>query len=129
MIRAPLAPWVMAVHAREIDKGCRCAPRRPRRAHRRGDGSCCAQQSCASLSRAAGAAGFTRTGLGATPQSEGLVRVRGQARLRTPGPDPWGRSQTSDPLREGLQPLFRAWLRPTAEPVAAGNASRTQNEM
>ncbi len=34
MICAPPAPWVMAVYAREIDKGCRCAPRRPRRAHR-----------------------------------------------------------------------------------------------
>ena len=45
MICAPPAPWVMAVYACEIDKGCRCAPRRPGRAHRRGDGGCCAQRS------------------------------------------------------------------------------------
>ncbi len=102
MICAPPAPWVMAVCAREIDKGCRCAPRRPRRAHRRGAGSCCAQRSCASLSRAAGAAGLTRTGLGATCQSEGLLRVRGRARMRTPGPEPSGRSQTSNPSRKGV---------------------------
>jgi len=37
----------------------------------------------------------------ATPQSEGLVRVRGQVGLRTPAPDPWGRYRTSDPWREG----------------------------
>ena len=36
-------------------------------------------------------------GLGATPLAEGSVRVRGQVCLRTPVPDPPGRSQTSDP--------------------------------
>ena len=33
----------------------------------------------------------------ATPLAEGSVRVRGQVCLRTPVPDPPGRSQTSDP--------------------------------
>ena len=39
---------------------------------------------------------------GATRQSEGLLRVRGHARLRTSGPSPSGRSRTSNPSREGM---------------------------
>ena len=42
--------------------------------------------------RATGAAGNATAGLGATRQSEGLLRVRGRARLRAPGPAPSGRS-------------------------------------
>jgi len=42
-------------------------------------------------------------GLGATPQSEGLVRVRGQVCLRTPAPDPRGRSRTSDPCGKAVR--------------------------
>ena len=39
----------------------------------------------------------------ATPQSEGLVRVRGQVCLRTPAPDPRGRSRTSDPCGKAVR--------------------------
>ena len=121
MTCAPPAPWVMAAYARENDIGCRCAPRRSGRAHRRGGGSCCARRSCASLSRAAGAAGFGRTGLGATRQSEGLRRVRGRAHLRTPGPAPSGRSQTSNPSRNGVSSAAsrrRSTCWPTGSPRA-----------
>ena len=93
MICAPPVPCVMAAPARENDTGCECAPRSSRLAHRRGGASRCARMSCALRSRAAGAAGTARAGLGATRQSEGLLRVRGRARLRTPGPVPSGRSQ------------------------------------
>ena len=42
-----------------------------------------------------------RAGLGATPQSESLVRARGQVRLRTLSPPPLGSLLTSNPVREG----------------------------
>ena len=103
MICAPPAPPVMAAYARENDMGCRCAPRRFGRAHLRGGASCRARMSCASRSRAAGAAGNAKAGLGATRQSEGLLRVRGRARLRTPGPDPSGRSQPAILPGRGLR--------------------------
>ncbi len=102
MVCAPPVPQVRTAHARENDTGCRCAPRGSRRAHRRGGASRSARTSCASRSRGARAAGTVRAGPGATPQSKGLLRVRGRARLRTPGPSPSGRSRTSDPWREGL---------------------------
>ena len=38
-----------------------------------------------------------RTWRGATPQSEGLVRVRTQACFHTPAPVPWGRSRSINP--------------------------------
>ena len=101
VICAPAVPWVRTVYARENDMGCICAPRRSERAHRWGGESCCAQRSCASGSRTAGAAGTARAGLGATPQSEGLLRVRGRARLRTPAPPPRVAPRPSNPLREG----------------------------
>ena len=106
MICAPPVPWVRTAYARENDMGWRCAPRRSGRAHRRGGGSSCTQRSCESLCRAAGTAGNARVGLGATRQSEGLLRVRGRARLRTPGPAPSGRSQTSNPSRKGVGRRF-----------------------
>ena len=51
--------------------------------------------------RAAGAAGNAKAGLGATRQSEGLLRVRGRARLRTPAPPPRVAPSPNNPLREG----------------------------
>ena len=109
-ICAPAAPRVTTVCARENrenDVGCRCAPpalptcapaKRRTRLH---------TKVLSVALRAAGAAGVIRAGLGATRQSEGLLRVRGRARLRTPGPAPSGRSRTSDPLREGRPASFR----------------------
>ena len=69
---------------------------------------------------AVGAAGLTRTGLGATRQSEGLRRVRGRARLRTPAPAPSGRSQTSNPSRKGVERRLQAAEDPFADWLAAG---------
>ena len=43
-------------------------------------------------------------GWGATPESEGLMRVRWRARLRTPASASWGRSRTSDSRRQGGLP-------------------------
>jgi len=71
--------------------------------------------------RTAGAAGNAKAGLGATRQSEGLLRVRGRARLRTPGPDPSGRSQTSDPCTgRRFERRFEAADHPFADRLAVG---------
>ncbi len=70
--------WVMAVYAPANDMGADA--HRGARAVRTAGAteSFCAQRACASRARA--------TGAGSTRQSEGLLRVRGQARLRTPAP-------------------------------------------
>jgi len=84
---------------------------------------CCAQTSCASLSRAAGAAGLTRTGLGATRQSKGLLRVRGRARLRTPAPPPRVAPKPAIRPGSGVERRFEA----AADPLAgrlAGSAGQ-----
>ena len=80
-------------------RGADAHPVAPNVRTRGGGASRSAQTSCASRSREAGAAATAQAGLGATRQSEGLLRVRGRARLRTSGPDPSGRSQAIDPLR------------------------------
>ena len=70
---------------------------------------------------AAGAVALARAGLGATRQSEGLLRVRGRARLRTPGPSPSGRSQTSDPCAgRRFERRFEAAEHPFANRLAVG---------
>ena len=70
---------------------------------------------------AAGAVALGRVGLGATRQSEGLLRVRGRARLRTPGPSPSGRSQTSDPCAgRRFERRFEAAEHPFADRLAVG---------
>ena len=53
--------------------------------------------SCAFAAGSVSAARAALTGTGATPQSEGLVRVRTQVCLRTPAPVPWGRSRSINP--------------------------------
>ena len=53
--------------------------------------------SCAFAAASAGAARAALTGTGATPQSEGLVRVRTQVCFHTPAPVPWGRSRSINP--------------------------------
>ena len=75
--------------------------------------------SCAFAAGSVSAARAALTGTGATPQSEGLVRVRGQVCLRTwprpPGVAPDQRSfqeGCSAPLRRGGSPVL-----PTVQPV------------
>ena len=53
--------------------------------------------SYASAARSVSAARAAPTGTGATPQSEGLVRVRTQVCFHTPAPVPWGRSRSINP--------------------------------
>ncbi len=101
--------------------GCQCAPRSSRRAHRWGGVRHSRQGSCALRSWATGAVALVRAGLGATRQSEGLLRVRGHARLRTPGLLPSGRSQTSDPLAgRRYERHFEAAEHPFADRLAVG---------
>ena len=57
--------------------------------------------SYASAARPAVARRAAQAEMGATPQSEGLVRVRTQVCFHTPAPVPWGRSHPSIPTREG----------------------------
>ena len=57
--------------------------------------------SYASAARPAVARRAAQAEMGATPQSEGLVRVRTQVCFYTPAPVPWGRSHPSIPTREG----------------------------
>ena len=59
--------------------------------------------SCAFAAGSVSAARAALTGTGATPQSEGLVRVRTQVCFHTPAPVPWGRSRSNDPSREGCR--------------------------
>ena len=63
--------------------------------------------SCAYAARPASAAGAALEVVGATPQSEGLVRVRTQVCFHTPAPVPWGRSRSINPSREGPLPAPR----------------------
>ena len=90
-------PRLMAALERANDAGGRCALRRSGDAHRQGAGSCRTRTSCASAPRAASADRGAQAVLGATPQSGGLLRVRGQVCLRTPVPAPSGRSQPAIP--------------------------------
>ena len=72
------------------DAGVRFTLRRPGDSHGASRLSAGAAASCASTDRPASAARAALTGTGATPQSEGLVRVRRQVCLRTPAPVPSG---------------------------------------
>ena len=90
MICAPLAPWVMAVYAREIDKGYRCAPWRPGRAHRRGGGSCCARRLCTSLSQGGRGRGAQSDGAGSDPAVRGPATGSGPGAFAHPRPRPLG---------------------------------------
>ena len=61
-------------------------------------------------------------GLGATPQSEGLLRVRGQARLRTPDPDAQVAPRPAILGRKAVQHPFLelGCARPPSPPPAGG---------
>ena len=79
------------------DAGVRFTLRRPGDSHGASRLSAGAAASCASADRPASAARAALTGTVATPQSEGLVRVRTQVCFHTPAPVPWGRSRSINP--------------------------------
>ena len=79
------------------DAGVRFTLRRPGDAHGASRLSAGAAASCASADRPASAVRAAPSEAVATPQSEGLVRVRTQVCLRTPAPVPWGRSRSINP--------------------------------
>ena len=77
--------------------------------------------SCAYTARPAGTARAALTGTGATPQSEGLVRVRGQVCLRTPAPVPSGSLPIHQSLRgKAVQRRFEAAEHQFAGPLSVG---------
>ena len=79
------------------DAGVRFTLRRPGDSHGASRLSAGAAASCASADRPAGTAGAAPSEAVATPQSEGLVRVRTQVCFHTPAPVPWGRSRSINP--------------------------------
>ena len=83
------------------DAGVRFTLRRPGDSHGASRLSAGAAASCASADRPASAARAALTGTGATPQSEGLVRVRTQVCLRTCPRPPGVAPDPSIPTREG----------------------------
>ena len=83
-------PRRTAVPERANDVGVRCALRRFRSAHRDRRASAGAATSCAGAACPARAARAAQAVTLATPQSEGLVRVRGRVCLRTARPRPPG---------------------------------------
>ena len=79
------------------DAGVRFTLRRPGDSHGASRLSAGAAASCASADRPASAVRAAPSVVGATPQSEGLVRVRTQVCFHTPAPVPWGRSRSINP--------------------------------
>ena len=82
--------------------------------------------SCAFAAGSVSAARAALTGTGATPQSKGLVRVRGPGVFAHLPPPSWGRSRAIDPSRKGVGPMRPAALAiiGTALGAAAGHAFR-----
>ena len=83
------APPLRAVPERANDVGVRCALRRLGSAHRDRRATAGAATSCAGAGMPARAARAAQAVTGATPQSEGLVRVRGRVCFHTLAPAPW----------------------------------------
>ena len=79
------------------DAGVRFTLRRPGDSHGASRLSAGAAASCASADRPASAVRAAPSEAGATPQAEGLVRVRTQVCFHTPAPVPWGRSRSINP--------------------------------
>ena len=79
------------------DAGVRFTLRRPGYSHGASRLSAGAAASCASADRPASAVRAAPSEAVATPQSEGLVRVRTQVCFHTPAPVPWGRSRSINP--------------------------------
>ena len=84
------APRPAAVPGRANDAGIRCALGSLRAARHHARATAGAATSCAGPALPVRAARAARTVTLATPQSEGLVRVRGRACLRTARPRPAG---------------------------------------
>ena len=91
----------MAVPACANDVGYQCTLWRPHRAHLSRPANRFAPMICALPTAAAGAAALVWAGLGATRQSEGLLRVRDQVALHTPAPNPRVAPRPAIPWREG----------------------------
>ena len=79
------------------DAGVRFTLRRPGDSHGASRLSAGAAASCAYADRPASAVRAAPAVAGATPQAEGLVRVRTQVCFHTPAPVPWGRSRSINP--------------------------------
>ena len=83
--------------------------------------------SCAFAAGSVSAARAALTGTGATPQSEGLVRVRTQVCLRTPAPVPWGRSRSINPYAgRRFERRFEAADHPFADRLAVWQPGITE---
>ena len=100
-------PRPTAVPERANDTGVRCALRRFRSAHRDRRATAGAATSCAHAACATRAARAAQAVTLATPQSEGLVRVRGRVCLRTPALAPLGSLAYQQSLREGCRAPLR----------------------
>ena len=99
--RTPRVPTLMAVPACANDVGGQCTLRRPDRAHLPSPESRFAPMICALPTAVAGAAALVWAGLGATRQSEGLLRVRDRVALHIPAPYPRVAPRPAIPWREG----------------------------
>ncbi len=101
-------PGLTTVPERANDVRVRCALRRFGGAHRDRRATAGAAWACVHAACAARAARAAQAVTGATRQSEGLLRVRGQVCLRTPVPSPPGRSQPAVPCEKAVQHRFEA---------------------
>ena len=103
------------------DAGVRFTLRRPGDSHGASRLSAGAAASCASADRPASAVRAAPSEAGATPQSEGLVRVRTQVCLRTPAPVPSGSLPIHQSLRgKAVQRRFEAAEHQFASPLSVG---------
>ncbi len=94
--------WVMAVYAPANDMGAG-AHRGARAVRTAGAAEASAHKGLRLAGPATGAAGLARAGLG-DPAVRGLATGSRAGAFAHPCLHPWGRSQTSDPLREGVLP-------------------------
>ena len=103
------------------DAGVRFTLRRPGDSHGASRLSAGAAASCASADRSASAVRAAPSEAVATPQSEGLVRVRGQVCFHTPAPVPWGRSRSINPYAgRRFERRFEAAEHQFAGPLSVG---------
>ena len=103
------------------DAGVRFTLRRPGDSHGASRLSAGAAASCASADRPASAIRAAPSEAVATPQSEGLVRVRTQVCLRTPAPVPSGSLPIHQSLRgKAVQRHFEAAEHQFAGPLSVG---------
>ena len=110
-------PQPTAVPERANDTGVRCALRRFRSAHRNRRAIAGAATSCAGVACPARAARAAQAVTLATPQSEGLVRVRGRVCLRTPTPAPLGSLAYQRSVPEGCRAPFLGGGGPVGRPA------------